>query len=351
MKRLTGLRVFVTGGGAVGSATAWRLQAEGARVILCDPAPLADNASGVAAGMLAPAFEAALDPASRGHFPILKAARDLWPDLAEATAPFGGRLDRSGALWIGDDASQADMLAALQGVGARADRTSAAEAEGASPGLRAPTGAVHTSEDWRLEPRAMLGALREAFVAAGGEVRPVGLREFPSDADVWVLATGLEPAGLTGRVAELACLSPIKGQIARFPGTGPFAGPALRAPGVYLAPSADGAAAGATMEAGLADRTIMPAALEQLRDLAARMVPALAGARLSGEAGVRAATPDGLPLVGPSADPRMMLALGARRNGWLLAPLMAQIVADRLAGADAGPWAGALDARRFTPPG
>ncbi len=46
-----------------------------------------------------------------------------------------------------------------------------------------------------------------------------------------------------------------------------------------------------------------------------------------------------------------MLALGARRNGWLLAPLMAQIVADRLAGADAGPWAGALDARRFTPPG
>jgi len=39
---------------------------------------------GVAAGMLAPAFESALDPSSFGHFALLRTARDLWPDFAEA---------------------------------------------------------------------------------------------------------------------------------------------------------------------------------------------------------------------------------------------------------------------------
>jgi glycine oxidase len=38
------------------------------------------------------------------------------------------------------------------------------------------------------------------------------------------------------------------------------------------------------------------------------------------------------------------LALGTRRNGWLLAPLIAEIVADQLAGAEP-----AIHAARFAP--
>jgi glycine oxidase len=67
---------------------------------------------------------------------------------------------------------------------------------------------------------------------------------------------------------------------------------------------------------------------------------------------VRAATPDALPLVGPSSRPGLSLALGARRNGWLLAPLIAEIICAQLAGAPAPAWSSRLDPlRRFSPPG
>jgi glycine oxidase len=58
---------------------------------------------------------------------------------------------------------------------------------------------------------------------------------------------------------------------------------------------------------------------------------------LTTEVGVRASTPDGLPLVGWSATPGVMLAVGARRNGWLLAPLVADLVAAYLKGDNPGP--------------
>ncbi|MDB5495525.1 MAG: D-amino acid oxidase family protein, partial [Phenylobacterium sp.] len=64
-------------------------------------------------------------------------------------------------------------------------------------------------------------------------------------------------------------------------------------------------------------------------------------------AGVRAATPDGLPMAGFSEAPRVILATGARRNGWLLAPLIAQVVAACVTGAEAGPYAHRFDPGRF----
>ncbi|MEJ0067102.1 MAG: hypothetical protein WDM85_18215 [Caulobacteraceae bacterium] len=42
-----------------------------------------------------------------------------------------------------------------------------------------------------------------------------------------------------------------------------------------------------------------------------------------------------------------MLALGARRNGWLLAPLIARMLADHLAGRPSSPLAAAFDPGRF----
>ncbi|PXA83940.1 D-amino-acid oxidase, partial [Caulobacter sp. D5] len=80
---------------------------------------------------------------------------------------------------------------------------------------------------------------------------------------------------------------------------------------------------------------------------AVRLRPELAGASASIEVGVRASTPDGLPLVGESRTAGVILAAGARRNGWLLAPLVADMVAAYLTGADPGEDAAAFDPRRF----
>ena len=52
-------------------------------------------------------------------------------------------------------------------------------------------------------------------------------------------------------------------------------------------------------------------------------------------------------MVGFSQTPGVIVAVGARRNGWLLAPLVAQIVAACVMGRDSGPYAARLDPARF----
>jgi thiazole synthase/glycine oxidase len=48
--------------------------------------------------------------------------------------------------------------------------------------------------------------------------------------------------------------------------------------------------------------------------------------------GLRPATPDGLPILGPSAIRGVYYATGHYRNGILLAPITARIIADLIEG-------------------
>ena len=330
-----GAQVVVAGAGVTGLSVALALAKAGARVTVCDPAPLGDNASGVAAGMLAPAFEAALDPADAGHFALLRHARDLWPALAADT---GVHIDRSGARAQGEAGWLADVAAALAGVGAEHTASEAG---------------VFSPEDWRLDPAQALCALRQACLAdgvvfraeavaafSGGEARLRGRERLA--ADHLVLATG----AALGLAAEQDGLIPIKGHVLRYPMRNPM-GPMVRGPGVYLCPSGQTLVVGATMEAGRRDVAVDPASVEALRAAGATLLPLLARAQATAQAGVRAATPDGLPLVGPSSTPGVILAVGLRRNGWLLAPLVARMVAAYATGVDPGPWASAFEPGRF----
>lgn len=322
-------RLVVAGAGAFGLACALSLARRGAKVTVCDPAAVGDNASGVAAGMIAPAFEALLDPPSAGHFDLFCAARAAWPAFA---ASVGLPLERDGAIWAGLDA--AGVEARLLAIGARARRLSAAEARHAVPGLALDAEAVFTPEDWRIDAPSAVSALRSAAQAAGvafvtqavvgiagGAIRlDDGAR---LEADGLVVAVGAQRGDLA---PELAALNPIKGQILRAHG-GPRQGPLVRGEGVYVRPHPAGCVVGATMEAGLDDRRVDAAICADLLARAQRLFPTLADTSYLAAAGVRASTPDGLPWVGPSAEPGVLLAIGARRNGWLLAPAVGEIVA------------------------
>jgi glycine oxidase len=315
--------VVVAGAGVTGLTVALALAKAGARVTVCDPAPLGDNASGAAAGMLAPAFEAALDPLAAGHFELLRHGRSLWPALAEET---GVALDRSGAWARGEP----EWLAGV------AERLAAA---GAAHEVR--DGGVFSPEDWRVEPAQALAALRGAAERAGVAFAAKAV-EGMGGGDALVLATG----AAQGLAPEQTALTPIKGHILRYPMANPR-GPVTRGEGVYLCPSGQSLVVGATMEAGLSDREVDPEKVAALRAAGARLLPVLGRAQPAVQVGVRAGTPDGLPLVGPSRTPGVILAVGLRRNGWLLAPLVAQIVAAYALGREPGPWAAAFDPRRF----
>jgi glycine oxidase len=322
--------VVVAGSGVTGLAVALALARRGARVRVCDPAPLGDNASGVAAGMLAPAFEAALDPLSEHHFELLKAARDLWPDFAPV------EIAREGAVFVSDAHGVEAVANTLSRMGA-AQRPASEEL---TP-LGGISSGIFSEEDWRLDPVAALPILRAEAEAAGVTFTGETVRERGA-AGVLVLATG----HAAGPAPELAAVSPIKGHILRLDG-GPTSGPVIRSEGLYICPASGGAVVGGTMEEGVGDRVIDEGRIKTLQEAAQCVVPALEGVTGTPQAAVRAGTPDGLPMVGWSAEKGVFLTVGARRNGWLLAPLVAQMTAAYLAGEDPGPFADQLDAQRF----
>jgi glycine oxidase len=345
MNDLKGLTLAIVGGGAVGLTLGVLAAQHGVRTTLYGKDASTDSASGVAAGMLAPAFEAALDPVSAGHFELMRAARDAWPEFIAALDLPDTVLDRSGALravGADEEALLADLEAQMQAIGVACQRLDAVSLRRLRPEL-SPTlvGGVFTPEDWRLDPAALLPTLEAAFGRSGGRrvegsVTLDASGRFAANGDVIAADTVVVAAG-SGALAwrdlipELAALYPIKGQILTFDAE-PHAGPVVRGAQGYVAPQPGGAMGGATMEVGVADLVTHAAAVEGLRSAAVNLFPHLADARFRARAGVRAATADGLPLVGASRLKGVHLAVGARRNGWLFAPLMARVILDGLAG-------------------
>ena len=332
--------MVVAGAGALGLSAALALAEVGCAVRVCDPGS-PGQASAVAAGMLAPVFEAALDAESAGHLDLLLAARNLWPGLA---ARAGMVLDRSGTAAAGSEAWLAGVRNRLARLGLRGAELPGALLQDLAPGVAPGLSALLVREDWRLEPRPALAALRCAAEAAGVAFEARAVRD-RGEADWLVIATGADRR-LADVAPELSELEPIKGQILRYADLR-GGGVCLRADGAYAVPTCDGLAVGATMEPGLDDTEPDPAPLRPVVAAAGQLFPALQGAAFEVSAGVRAATPDSLPMAGFSATPGVILATGARRNGWLLAPLVAQVVTACVRGRDIGPYARRLDPLRF----
>lgn len=331
------LRVTIAGGGVLGLTTALALADAGCAVTLHDPGR--PNASSVAAGMIAPEFEAVLDPLSRTHLGLFMAARDRWPGLA---ARAGVTLDRSGAMAVGEGAWLAEVAAGFGALHLRPAELTGRAARAMAPGLAEDVeSALLSREDWRVDAPAALAQLRAAAAGAGVVVRQEPVTERPG-AGVLVLATGA--ASMAHLAPELSILTPIKGHIVRV--AGPATGATVRGRDVYAAPGA-GLTFGATMEPGRADMTVEPGKADALLAAGLRLFPDHAGAAVEAAVGIRAATPDGLPLVGWSQSEGVVVLAGARRNGWLLAPLVAQVAVALVLGRDSGPYEATFAPGRF----
>ncbi|MBD7939877.1 FAD-dependent oxidoreductase [Brevundimonas sp. Sa3CVA3] len=313
---------MVIGAGVLGLCAAAELRRRGRRVAVVDPGGV--NASAVAAGMIAPAMESAVDDLSPEAALVLRRARDLWPDFAAAT---GVRLYGDVAEWRGGNVGE---LAARM------------EALGFQHHYDAASGRLTTPEDAKVDPpQAMIGLAQGVAVIAARALRAsrhgqgwrVETTVGAVHADHLVLATGPE-AALEGLPPEgqaaVACITPIRGQIGLVKEK--LVDHVVRGPGAYVAPMGEGSVIGATMEPG--ERSLTPDAARCQAMLAAAWEVLDRAPRpltIDWRAGVRGATPDGLPMAGQVA-PGLHVALGPRRNGWLLGPLIAAAVADATEG-------------------
>jgi glycine oxidase len=86
---------------------------------------------------------------------------------------------------------------------------------------------------------------------------------------------------------------------------------------------------------------------ELLRDMS-EVVPGVLELEIEEiQAGLRPATPDNLPAIGPGTVEGLLWATGHFRNGILLAPLTAELIAAAACGEPLPEWAAAADPRRF----
>jgi glycine oxidase len=112
----------------------------------------------------------------------------------------------------------------------------------------------------------------------------------------------------------------------------------IRAPEAYLIPRSDGRIlVGTTTEEAGFDKTTDVATIQRLRQAAIALIPELRNAKILEDwAGLRPGTPDALPIMGETSTPGYYAATGHFRDGILLAPITAQIMADVIAGRNCG---------------
>ncbi|HET7439825.1 MAG TPA: FAD-dependent oxidoreductase, partial [Terriglobales bacterium] len=104
----------------------------------------------------------------------------------------------------------------------------------------------------------------------------------------------------------------------------------IRAPEVYLVPRTDGRILiGSTLEEAGYDKRTTTETIHQLHRAALALVPELNHARMLEDwAGLRPGTPDGLPILGATSTPGYYVATGHFRDGILLTPVTAHLMAE-----------------------
>lgn len=294
-----------------------------------------------AAGMLAPVTEA-----EHGEDRLLELglrSAELFPAFC---AELGVELREAGTLVVARDRDEAEALDRLHAfraeLGLPAERLLPTQARRLEPAL-APTIrlALDVPGDRAVDPRALVCALRERVpvrTARVDELLDGGVR-LDSGEILQAPKTVLAAGAWSGRLADIP-IRPVKGQVIRLrdPRGPGLVTRSIRTLDAYLVPRPDGHyVLGATVEErGWDTAPTAGGAFELIRSLF-EVLPGVLELEIEHiGAGVRPATPDNLPLLGPHPDNAgLILATGHHRNGILLAPVTAEIVAEHLVGVPA----------------
>ncbi|HWG61729.1 MAG TPA: glycine oxidase ThiO [Streptosporangiaceae bacterium] len=370
--------VVIVGGGVIGLSIAWRAAQAGMSVTLADPAP-GRGASHAAAGMLAPAAEAAY--AEKDLFALglrsLRRFAGFSSELTELTGlPTGFR--QAGTLQVAYDADDMSVLIEAQELqdsfGMATSRLSARECRAAEPMLDpAVRGGVLTEEEGAADPRLLIAALLAAAQRCGAALVPERVTEIlyseppgrgPEPASVepaarpgqrvsgirlasgrtvpceWVvIAAGWESSAIAGMPPDaLPPIRPVKGQILRLRASGDALLPGrcirglVRGARVYLLPRENRElVVGATQEELGPDVTVTAGGVWELLRDAHSLVPGITELEFAeATAGLRPGTPDNAPVLGPAGPPGLVLATGHFRGGVLLAPVTAELTTEYL---------------------
>lgn len=342
--------ILIIGGGVIGLAIALELRLCGASVTVLSR-NFAQAASHAAAGMLAPQAEM-IPPGAMRELCLL--SQSLYPDWTQKLEALTGLPTEYwtcgilAPLYEQDNATDLSLILPLSGSklqpSAFLDRATIHQHQ---PGLSVDViGGWWYPDDAQVDNRLLTNALWTAVREAGVDLqegvsvetilqqkhRVTGVQTSSGtmQAAQYVLATGawsqaLLPIPVTPRKGQMLSVRVPAGHELPLQTV-------LFGSEIYMVPRRDGRIViGATSEAVGFTPGNTPDGIQALLERAIRLYPVLRQFPLHEFWwGFRPATPDELPLLGTSPYNNLTLATGHYRNGILLAPVTAQLVADRL---------------------
>jgi glycine oxidase len=328
---------LIIGGGVIGLSLAWELAQRGERVRVVDQSLPGQEASWAGAGILPPGQRAGARTPVEQLFGLSNELHAQWSQRLRDLTGIDNGYRHCGGLYLPEDAAEVKTLTAAaqawHGWDVEADLLGATELAALEPALStaddsASLAALHLPAEsqvrnpWHL--KALLEACRlagvtiesgvqaQGFERRGGRLLAAETSRGPRTADRICVTGGawtprlLEPLGV-----ELPIV-PIRGQIVLFQASERLFTRVINVGKRYLVPREDGhVLVGSTEERAGFDKRNTEEAIADLIAFACALVPALAEATVERTwAGLRPATPDELPCLGP---------LPGYENAWVAA--------------------------------
>lgn len=330
--------VVIVGGGIIGLSLSIALRKRGLQVLVVERGEPGREASYAAAGMLS---DCVLETPPVLQ-PLARASARMYPEFVHQLQDESGikvdLRDQGTLLFLSSGHAHDDL---------EAEPVPAARLTQLEPALAKNGDSALYLKERSVDPRALTAAAlkaarhREVDISSGtavtsllvsdGRVAGVTTDRTSYHAPVVVNCAG----AWAGQIAPHHFPArPVKGQMLCVAG-GPALSHVLRAPEVYLVPRSDGRVLiGATIEEAGYDKRTDPDTIQRLHRAAIDLVPGLEQARfLEAWAGLRPGTPDALPILGETSTPGYFVATGHFRDGILLSPITAHVMAEVVTGA------------------
>ena len=320
--------IIIAGAGIIGVSLALELRQRGADVLVLERGEPGRESSSAAAGMLA-AADPETPPALR---PLVLQSARIFPEFVRRIENLSGmsvdfRQHGSIALLAESEAPPAHR------------KLTPEELRRLETSLQPQNYSAFFLQEDSVDPELLMQAALKAAQKAQVDVRShAAVEQMQSRASHVEVVAGGEP--LRARQAVNCCgawsgspVKPRKGQMLYLqPQTDRLLTHVFRAPEVYLVPRSSGKIlVGATVEDVGFNKTVEPQTIHHLHQAAGKFIPELASANMVASwSGLRPGTPDDLPVLGKTASSGIFIASGHFRNGILLAPITAKLMADLL---------------------